>query len=200
MADTALPVDGRSARRERNRTAVVNAHLDLLLETGEPPAPDAVAARAGVSVSSLFRYFETLADLEQHAVAIYFERFGGWFEIPRIGEGTADERIRRFVDARLRLHDKVAPVARLTRARQPDEGPITARLAEIRASFAEQVRRHFQPELAAVPRAEGDRRADAVDVLTSFEAFDLLVTGHGRSTRQIRETWTLGLRSLLLSG
>lgn len=197
MADASTPVDGRAARRERNRTAVVEAHLDLLIETGRPPAPDAVAARAGVSVSSLFRYFETLDDLQQRAIDLYFERFGARFAIAAIGEGTAEERLHRFVDARIRLHDEVAPVARHARAQVTHSEPVSARLAEVRATFAEQVRRHFAPELATGPRTEAERRADAIDTLTSFEAFDLLLTGHGRSTREIRQTWMVALRAVL---
>lgn len=199
MTDIPLPVDGRKARRDRNRAAVVNAHLDLVLETGAMPTTEAVAARAGVSVSSVFRYFETLDDLQQHAVTNYFDRFGALFEIPRMGEGSIEERLRRFVEARVRLHDEVAPVARLTR-RQATEGtgPIATRLAQVRESFAEQVRCHFAPELAAFPRTEAQRRADAVDALTSFEAFDLLVAGHGRSTREIAQMWKVATRSLLV--
>src|SRR5690606_23355552 len=42
--------DGRRARRERGRQAVIDATLDLFLEGGERPTSEEVAARAGVSV------------------------------------------------------------------------------------------------------------------------------------------------------
>lgn len=198
MSKASTPVDGRRARRERNLAAVIQAHNDLVLETGTRPTPDAVAARADVSVASLFRYFETLDDLQQRAMAVYFERFGALFEVPDIGEGTTDERLRRFVDARLRLHDTVAPIARSARIHAHHEGLIATRLAEVRASLADQVRLHFAPELERVPHADAERRADAVDALTSFESFDLLLTGHGRSTREIRKIWITALEALLV--
>lgn len=197
MTDTSASVDGRTARRERNRSAVIDAHLDLVLETGQPPSPDAVAARSGVSLSSLFRYFDTLDDLQQHAVAVFFDRYGELFEIPDIGHGPSEARLRRFVDARLRLHDKVAPIARMTRVQAHLGGPIAPELQELRAKLATQVRTHFAPELTSFPRAEAEHRADAIDALTSFEAFDLLRTGHDRSNREIRRSWTIALEALL---
>lgn len=200
MADAPTPVDGRTARRDRNRAAVIEAHLDLVLETGQPPTPDAVASRSGVSMSSLFRYFDTLEDLQHQAVAAFFERYGTWFEITDIGEGTTKARIDRFVTARLRLHNKVAPIARLTRVQAQLGGPIATDLQKVRASLATQVHAHFAPELSTFPRHKAERRADSIDALTSFEAFDLLQTGHERSTKEIRETWTITLRALLTPG
>ncbi len=200
MGDASTHVDGRTARRERNRSAVIDAHLDLLLETGRPPTPDAVASRSGVSMSSLFRYFDTLDDLLQHAVAVFFDRYGTWFEIPDIGEGPAEARRDRFVDARIRLHEKVAPIARSVRVQAQLGGPIATQLQELRATLAAQIRTHFAPELAAFSPAEAERRADAIDALTSFEAFDLLRDGHQRTTREIHRTWTVALDAILAPG
>ncbi len=62
MAQIALSdetVDGRRARRERGRIAVSDAVIDLAFEGNANPTAEQVAKRAGVSVASLFRYFET---------------------------------------------------------------------------------------------------------------------------------------------
>ena len=51
--------DGRVARRERNRDAVVDAIM-LLIQSGETqPSMADVARLAGVSERSIFRHFET---------------------------------------------------------------------------------------------------------------------------------------------
>ena len=55
------PTDGRQQRAARNHAAIVEAVYVLVRETGEPPDIDAVAARAGVGVRTVFRQF---ADLE----------------------------------------------------------------------------------------------------------------------------------------
>ena len=43
------PADGRTARRDRNREAVLDAVLDLFADGAIAPAPAEVAARSGVS-------------------------------------------------------------------------------------------------------------------------------------------------------
>ncbi|MEM7324954.1 MAG: TetR family transcriptional regulator, partial [Actinomycetota bacterium] len=54
-------IDGRTARRERGRLAVIDAAFRLL-ESGEPATTERLAAEAGTSTSSLYRYFDDLAD------------------------------------------------------------------------------------------------------------------------------------------
>jgi AcrR family transcriptional regulator len=45
------------ADARRNRQAIVDAAIELVLETGGAPARDAVAARAGVGIATLYRHF-----------------------------------------------------------------------------------------------------------------------------------------------
>lgn len=189
--------DGRRARRDRNRSAVIEAMISLLLEEGALPSTEVVAERAGVSVSSVFRYFESLDDLQQQTVETYFARFGSLFEIDRIGEGTLDERVTRLVQARAKLHGTVAPVARLVRSSTTEGTPVAERLAQLRLDLAEQVRTHFAVDLSARTTDDRDDVTDAIDALTSFEAWDLLRSAHGRTDAQIQRAWTTAIRSLL---
>ena len=188
--------DGRRARRDRNRAAVIDA-MFTLLENGSAPTTEAIAERAGVSVSSVFRYFESLDDLQRETIEAHFVRFGPLFDIPAIGEGDMGARVRRFVDARLELHTSVAPVARLARARSYDQHLIADRITEIRESFVSQVRAHFAAELDSRSGAEADDIVHTVDSLTSFEAWDLSATTHGRSRRQIRRAWIHTITTIL---
>ncbi len=54
----AATIDGRSARRERNRDAVLDAVIDMFTEGSLTPGPAEVAVRSGVSIRSVHRYFE----------------------------------------------------------------------------------------------------------------------------------------------
>ena len=191
-----VAVDGRRARRERNRAAVIDAMLSLL---GEDPAPpvELIAATAGVSVSSVFRYFDNLDDLLRETVNRYFERYAELFEIRAIGDGDLVARVDRFVVARLELFETTAPIARVARRRAAEHERIAETLDGVRRTLAEQVRRHFDPELAGRTAAESDDIVGLVDSLTSFEAWDLLHTAHGRSSRQIRRAWTRGVERLV---
>ncbi|HET8931239.1 MAG TPA: TetR/AcrR family transcriptional regulator, partial [Acidimicrobiales bacterium] len=177
--------DGRRARRSRNREAVVDALFDLLAEESGVPGADAIAERAGVSVSSLFRYFDGLEDLKNQTVERYFTRYESLFEIPHIGEGTRTERIEVFVDARVLLYDAIAPIARLARSRAYDQPSLAAPLALARANFVDQIRVHFASELAGLTADDSAAQVALVDTLTSFEAWDLQHTAHERTAAEV---------------
>ena len=189
--------DGRRARRSRNRAAVVDALFDLLVEGVAPPSAEQIATKAGVSISSVFRYFDGLDDLQRQTVDEYFTRFAPLLAVPELGEGPLPDRIDRFVDARLALYPAVAPIARLARARAYDHVRIAKSLAEARDAFTGQIRQHFADELRQASAARADDLAELVDVLTAFESWDLLRTTHGRSDAQIRRAWTGALTALL---
>lgn len=189
-------VDGRRARRERNRAAVIDALLSLIDESHVPPSTDDIAERAGVSVSSLFRYFESLDDLQEQTIERHYERFAPLYEITAMGAGSRADRIDRLVDARITLYGSIAPVARLARSRSLDNPRLAARLAEMRTRFTRQIRDHFAPELATIPRADGNDLVVLIDTLTSFESWDIVRTTHGYSDRLLRRAWTAGVAGI----
>jgi AcrR family transcriptional regulator len=190
------PVDGRRARRERGRVAVSDAMVDLVFDGFAPPTAEQVAARAGVSVASLFRYFETLDDLRQHTMARFFERYDHLLDIPGIGHGPRADRIGRFVDVRLTYHETTAPMARLARTRA-DVDFARATIARVRATTADQIRNHFADELRQLTKAAGDDLVAVINTLTSFEAWDQMRHDADRSRNQTRRAWTGALAALL---
>lgn len=194
---TTAPSDGRRARRERNRTAVVDAMFELIREGDLPPSVGDVAARAGVSVSSVFRYFENLDDLHRETVRRYFERYAPLFDVPGAPDGSTEDRIAAWVDARLDLYETIGPIARLSRVRALDHPQLAEALAETRQGFADQARDHFRPELDACTPADADDRVALVDALTSFESWDLLQGTHDRTRAQLRRAWVSGLSAVL---
>ncbi len=66
-------VDGRVERRERNRAAVVDAMVSLLDEGVLDVTLERAAERAGVSVRSVFRYFDGVDDLRRQTTARHFD-------------------------------------------------------------------------------------------------------------------------------
>lgn len=189
--------DGRRARRERGRTAVIDALYSLLQEGVVPVTTDAIVERSGVSLSSIFRYFESIDELQQQTITSHFQRFAHLFEIPAIGIGSPADRIQRYVDARLDLYTAIAPIGRLARARSIEQPMIRASLQQTRVRFSQQATTHFATELATRTPAEAEDLVDLVDSLTSFEAWDLLTVGHDRTRPQIRRAWNTGVSALL---
>ena len=187
--------DGRRARRERNRIAVIDAVFELLCEGHVPPTVDLVAERAGVSVSSVFRYFDDLDDMHQQTVRRYFERYAPLFDVPARDHGTVDDRVRALVEARLELYETIGPIARMARFLATTDPAMTETLHATRHRFARQVAHHLDPDLDG--RTGARDLVDAADALTSFEAWDLLRGTHGRSRSAVARIWTTSLLNLL---
>lgn len=144
----------------------------------------------------IFRYFESLDDLQRQVVDAHFDRSAHHSQVPGLGDGSLEVRIRSLVRARLDLHEATAPVARLARARTSQQPVVASSLHQVRAALHDQVADHFAPELAVRPPAESADLVALVASLTSFEAWDLLGDS-GRTRRQIQRAWTLGLQALL---
>lgn len=192
-----VAVDGRRARRMRGRLAVINAMIDLVLEGRVPPTTEEVAARAGVSAATLFRYFENLDELREQATAHYFERFSDAFEVPNIGEGPLEDLISTFVRCRVRQHEITEHMARLTRSRALVTPDMDATVHRLRATQSDQIRLHFAEQLAELPPAKREDAVAIVAALTSFESWDQFTGDHERSSTQIRRAWTSTIEQAL---
>lgn len=189
--------DGRTARRERGRVLVIDSVIDLVFEGHTPPTAEQVAERANVSMSTLFRYFDTFDDLRNHAASRYFDRYADRYEIPDLGRGSFQQRLEGFVGSRLELHESNHPMSRLVRQRAHEVASTYQLLDWLRAELAEQVRKHFNEELASATPAVGDDLVAVIATLTSFEAWDQLRNHHHRSPAQIRRAWKRTLASIL---
>lgn len=172
--EPAAPADGRTARRDRNREAVLDAVLDLFADGALTPVPAEVAERSGVSLRSVYRYFDDMDALVRAAIARNLGRMGPFFDLPDPGVGPLVGRVERTVTARLRLYDGISPMARAAVARAPQNPIIAERLAETRLLLRRQVEEMFAPELAERSGADAGDVVAAVDVLLELEAIDHL--------------------------
>jgi AcrR family transcriptional regulator len=179
-AVTATPaeLDGRRARRGRNREAVVDALLQLFREGDLNPSVATVAERSGVSLRSVFRYFDDLDEMGRIAIQRHLDAVGHLFDLPRIGEGSRAERIDALVAQRMGLYERVAPVMRAALLRAPFQTVIASALVQRRKFLRAQVAEQFAPELATLSEAEAADVLSGLDVLTSFESLELLLADH----------------------
>src|ERR1700760_3827228 len=106
-AETPTDLDGRRARRGRNRETVVDALLELFREGDLNPSVATVAERSGVSLRSVFRYFDDLDEMGRIAILRHTENVQHLFNLEQIGEGDRSDRINRIIESRLRLYDAV---------------------------------------------------------------------------------------------
>lgn len=189
--------DGRNLRRERNRTAAVDAALDLFLEGETELDVDAVAKRSGVSVRSLFRYFDTLEDVRAAVVQRAYERTAPILALENPGHGTLSERTRRFVDVRIRAGQALLPAVQLLRARASTVPDAQLAMRRFASALDAQVRVHFAPELAGQPPAETDTAVMLICALVSVPGWEYQTLIQGLTETQIRQAWTTGVHRLL---
>ena len=188
--------DGRRARAERNRDAVVEAILDLLSEGVPDPTADAIAARSGVSVRSVFRHFDDLESLYETAVERHSERIAALFEPPP-RSGSVAERIDAVAERRSRLFEEMTPVRRAGERLRRRSPVIDERLRFARRLLRSQLEVLFEPELALF--AGSDRRdvLDAVEATASWSTWNLLRTEQRCSVTRARTVVIRTLTALL---
>jgi AcrR family transcriptional regulator len=176
--------DGRTARRDRNREAVLDAVIELFRDDAMFPAPADVAARSGVSTRSVQRYFDDMEELVRAAMGRHVELVGHLFEVPDLGIGPQAERIERIVAARLRLFGTLAPMMRAALLRMRSNELIRQRVTEARRQVRDQVEAMFAPELDALPAGPRREVLDALDVVLEFESMEHLRSTTGRTDEE----------------
>jgi TetR/AcrR family transcriptional regulator of autoinduction and epiphytic fitness len=190
--------DGRRQRRERNRDAVVDALLAIVADGDLAPSADAVAARAGLSTRSLFRYFDAVDDLCRAAIARQHERVAALLELPPVADGTLGARARDIVEHRVDLFDAMGDVGRLARLRAPFQPLIANALNRVRRLLRQRMATVLAAELDALGPASS-AALDAADVLCSFEAYRLLRDELGRDRDAAVDAMVLGIGALVSS-
>jgi TetR/AcrR family transcriptional regulator of autoinduction and epiphytic fitness len=191
------PIDGRRARRQRSRAAIVDAAFALILEGKGPPSAEDVAERAGVSVSSIFRNFDGLADIQEQAFDQFRERFSHLLlATPSVG-ANLDERITFFVRNRLDLYEQAGPLMSMARARAFERDTFVEAVARNRSTLADQTRACFGSEIDGLTPSDAADPIAVLDSLTSPEAFELMTTAHARTRTQIARAWATSLHALI---
>jgi AcrR family transcriptional regulator len=188
-----LEVDGRTARRNRNLDAVLDAVLELFTEDSLEPGAADVAARSGVSLRSVYRYFDDTEALVRAAIARNLEQVQPLFEIEDLGEGPLDGRIERIVDRRLTLYEHTAPMTRASLRRASGNDLIREQLDRSQRAMRIQVEQMFAPELARLAAPARREVVAALDVLLGFPTLE-----HLRRTRRLSggDTRAVVLRSV----
>ncbi|HEX6476807.1 MAG TPA: TetR/AcrR family transcriptional regulator [Acidimicrobiales bacterium] len=189
-------LDGRAQRSARSREAVVDAMLDLLEEGALRPGAAEIAARAGVSVRTVFRHFEDLEQLFATATEHQAMRIGPLL-LSAPPDGSRAERVAALVSHRADLYERIGPVRRAALRHEPFHEAVREGLAQARRLL----RRHLLATLdAELQRLNGADRAAivaALETATSFAAWDNLRVDQRLSVPQARAALTTTVTALL---
>ena len=180
----------------RRRVRALDAFIDLVLEGNLPPSPEQVAERAGISMATFYRYFESRDTLRRDASIRMLERFP-LLHVRDPGAGPLRGRIERFVALRVELWEKVHLLARLQRSMVLQDADAARMVDRVRELMVDQVREHFAPELDARSPAQRDDAAATIAMITSVESWEQFRNTYGRSPIQTRRAWIQAIDALL---
>ena len=163
-------VDGRVRRSQRSGHAIVEALLALVGEGTVEPTAQQVAERAGVGLRTVFRRFSDMeslfaemdARLQAEALPLLL---GGR------PTGTMRERARMLVAQRCAFFERIGPFKRSGNLKRPR----SAFLSNRHALLVRELRRDLLRWLPELKQQPADL-VDALDLATSFEAWDRLRT------------------------
>jgi TetR/AcrR family transcriptional regulator, regulator of autoinduction and epiphytic fitness len=185
FAVTVQEVDGRTARANRTREAVVEALLSLMEEGDVQPTAAQIAARAGVSERTLFQHFHDREALFLAVAARQTERFRERWE--RISsDGPFEERLDAFVEQRSGILELATPVRRGALLMEPFSETVAESLKGFRRLKRDEAARIFRPELEALPEGERPAARAALGMVASWSAWEELRRHQGLSQERAK--------------
>ena len=170
--------DRRRARSAATRAAVVEALLALLEAGDAQPSMPRIAARAEVSVRSVFQHFADREALYAAAADRQTARIAA-ITAPLDPGGPLTRRAAALAAQRARVFALIAPVRRAALLIAPVSPAIAARLAAMRVAQRREVAQLFAVELRRLSPARRRRRAAAAAVLCGFSSWHVLRVQQG---------------------
>jgi TetR/AcrR family transcriptional regulator of autoinduction and epiphytic fitness len=188
--------DGRAARAERTRQAIVQALVGIL-DGGDPrPTVEEIAARAGVSERTVFQHFPDREALFEATARFQYERV-----LPTLTPVDPalplGQRIDAFTSQRARLLETVSGVRRGALLIEHESDTARRRLQEARRAKAREVERVFAAELDAVPKEERQPLLAALVALAAWTAWESWRSHQGLSPDRARAAMRTGFERLL---
>jgi AcrR family transcriptional regulator len=193
MVDVAS--DGRVVRGERNREAIVDALLSLYDDGVVRPSVADVADRAGVSTRSVHNHFDDMEALRAEVADRQWARYEH-LSVPPPGDLSLEDRIEMLVERRSALYEAITPVRRAALLTVHASPAISRRLARLGRMLRGQLSTLFAPEL----RYADESALDAIDLCTSWDAWDRLRTQQRLSIRAAKRVVATTVHLLLGEG
>jgi AcrR family transcriptional regulator len=191
----AAGVDGRTARAQRTRTAIVDALLDLLDEGELQPTAPRIAHRAGISQRLIYHHFGDLDSLFRAVAARQGQQIAA-VSAPIDPALPLSERIDALLDQRIAVLELITPVRRAGLRHEPYSDGIQQARRRLLAAGRRQIAHVFAPELARVPEPEREEIAHGLQAMLAWGCWNDLLAG-GRSPAEARTSLRAVLDAVL---
>jgi AcrR family transcriptional regulator len=182
--------DGRTARAQRTRQAIVDALLALIDDGELAPTAPRIAQRAGVSLRSIYQHFEDLEALFGAASARQIERVLDMAtRIPP--EGDVEARVEAFTVQRARILEAMTPVRRAALLQEPFSAQLRDSRRRMESLGRSEIGHLFASELDRLAPADRKEVHAGLEVASGWAAWDhMRATGLGtdEARRVMRRT------------
>jgi TetR/AcrR family transcriptional regulator, regulator of autoinduction and epiphytic fitness len=186
-------VDGRTARSERTRNAIVDAHVSLISEGDLRPTADRIAKLAGVSLRALWSHFADMEALFAASGERVLERLDATFE-PIPPDLPLAERISAYCHQRARMSEKIGPAARAAALKEP----FSPALQRYRRAHVERVREEIRVLFAAEVK-DDEELLNALTAVSMWNTWDTMRTPMALDPEAARAVLTRTIEALLTS-
>ena len=184
-------VDGRTARSERTRKAIVDAHVSLITDGDLRPTADRIAKLAGVSLRALWSHFADMEALFAASGQRILERRDAVHE-PIPPDRPLAERIAAYCRQRQRMLELIGPAARASALKEP----FSPALQRYRRLHVERVREEARVLFAA--EIDGDEELlTSVTAVSTWNHWETLRTPLGLSPDEARACLQRTITALL---
>lgn len=169
------PADGRAARSHRTRRAILDAMRALHADGDLRPTVPRIAARAGVSLRTVWQQF---ADRE----ALVLEAVRRDREIQRSLVTRIDpdqplaQRLDAFVAQRTRVLEEMTPTWRAARVHQPFSDQLQHERKRRNSGAKAEVEQVFAAELRLLPTQQRERLVNALHATSLWSFWETLRT------------------------
>ena len=182
--DGPAPTDGRLTRAARTRASVVEALLTLNEQGNLRPTARDIAAKAGVSLRSLYVHFDDLEALFVAASDRHAQRLAAILP-PLVTDGPVNDRVEAFLDRRTTLNEVGAGVRRAALLQEPFSPALQAATASGRSLRRAEIRHAFAPEIAGA--GDGQKLQRGLEIVTSAATWEALRVHQGIAVDEARD-------------
>jgi TetR/AcrR family transcriptional regulator of autoinduction and epiphytic fitness len=190
-------IDGRTARAERTRAAIVEAHLALITEGDLRPTGERIAERAGISLRALWTNFKDMEALYAATGERLAEQVAEAYR-PVPVELALPKRVAAFCEQRARLLELIAPCARAAQLREPFSDQLRANRARAISLVRDEISSLFAPELELAGAGHGPL-LDALLAGSTWAAWSMLRDELGLAVEPARDVMARTVTALLLA-
>jgi TetR/AcrR family transcriptional regulator, regulator of autoinduction and epiphytic fitness len=188
-------VDGRTARSERTRNAIVDAHVQLIQEGDLRPTAERIAKVAGVSLRALWSHFADMEALFAASGERILRSRDSTF-VPISPDLPLAQRIEAYCTQRARMLEEIGPTARAASIKEP----FSPTLQRYRRAHVDRVREEltvlFASEITAVGKG-GDELVSALTAVSMFPTWGTWRDAMGMDLAAARGTLTRTVTALL---